>query len=86
MAAKWENYYGTFEDLIQDHVFAPHPLEGEGTRLVEFYDGDHKNPPHAILECFTRNAALIWEEVLSDWGCFAEAQGTELYVEPYALI
>lgn len=84
LSAAWEREYGDFESLIQAHIFPPHPLEGKGTELVEFYDGDHKNPPHAVLECFDRRTAEMWAMVLGDWGCYVQVQGTELYIEPYA--
>lgn len=83
LSAAWERTYGDFESLIQDHIFSP-SFDGQGTRLVEFYDGDHKNPPHAVLECYDRRSAELWAEVLGDWGCYVQVQGTELYIEPYA--
>jgi hypothetical protein len=82
--AAWERHYGDFEDFIEAHIFAPHPLEGSGTALVEFYDGDSKNPPHAVLECYDRRSAETWAEVLSDWGAYVQVEGTEVYIEPYA--
>jgi|DEB0MinimDraft_3_1074331.scaffolds.fasta_scaffold67132_2 hypothetical protein len=84
MSANWERHYRDFEDFINDHIFPPHPLEGEGTQLVEFYNGDSKNPPHAVIECFDQRNAKTWAIVLSDWGAWVEVNGTELYVEPYA--
>lgn len=85
-SASWERYYTSFEELIDDHVFPPHALEGNGTKLVEFYEGDYKNPPHAVLECFDRKSAERWAEVLSEWGCFTQIEGTEIYIEPYKLL
>lgn len=81
--AAWERHYGDFENFIEAHIIRPSQLE-QGTELVEFYDGDSKNPPHAILECGDRRAAEHWANVLGDWGAWVEVQGTELYVEPYA--
>lgn len=81
--AAWERHYGDFENFIEAHIIRPSQLE-QGTELVEFYDGDSKNPPHAIIECFDSRSADHWASVMGDWGAWVEVQGTEVYVEPYA--
>jgi hypothetical protein len=81
--AAWERHYGDFESLIEAHIFRPSQLDS-GTELIEFYDGDSKNPPHAVIECGDKQSAIHWANVLGDWGAWTEVQGTEVYVEPYA--
>ena len=75
------------EEIVEDFDGASSIDLDARARIVSFYKGDEKNPPHyniVVDGLDSDTAAELIGDIYRDWGMYVDQSGDEIYVEPFA--